>query len=162
MRDWCIYNLSLCNGSDDHNERYQRKSCECSQKAWHPVWLHFSKFTASIREPVRTIKPTCNRTLPPPPLPRWNKSHSILSFPFIFRYRHHFFISFNWYSKNYQTHNFFFSTEPGMTKCPHPSDIHYCTFEFLYNEACYEGTEEFKIRCQNFCNGLCRIYGTLS
>ena len=57
---------------------------------------------------------------------------------------------------------FFFSTEPGMTKCPHPSDIYFCTFEFLYNEACYEGTEEFKIRCQNFCNGLCRIYGTLS
>ncbi|CAH3036697.1 unnamed protein product [Pocillopora meandrina] len=52
--------------------------------------------------------------------------------------------------------------EPGMTKCPHPSDIYFCTFEFLYNEACYEGTEEFKIRCQNFCNGLCRIYGTLS
>ena len=102
-------------------------------------------------------------TVPSPPLlPRWNKSHSMLSFPFIFRYRHHFFISFNWYSKNYQTHNFFFSTEPGMTKCPHPSDIYFCTFEFLYNEACYEGTEEFKIRCQNFCNGLCRIYGTLS
>ncbi|PFX21350.1 hypothetical protein AWC38_SpisGene14157 [Stylophora pistillata] len=45
--------------------------------------------------------------------------------------------------------------EPEMTECPDPIDMSFCLFEFLYNEACFKGTEEFNKRCQNLCTGLC-------
>lgn len=112
MRDWCIYNLSLCNGSDDHNGKgIKGKVVSALRKPdiqYDYILANSRRLSESLFElySLRVTVPS-----PPPPLPRWNKSHSMLSFPFIFRYdcyRHHFFISFNWYSKNYQTHNFFF------------------------------------------------------
>lgn len=112
MRDWCIYNLSLCNGSDDHNGKgIKGKVVSALRKPdiqYDYILANSRRLSESLFE-LYSLGVTVPS--PPPPLPRWNKSHSMLSFPFIFRYdryRHHFFISFNWYSKNYQTHNFFF------------------------------------------------------
>ncbi|KAJ7371689.1 hypothetical protein OS493_023720 [Desmophyllum pertusum] len=39
--------------------------------------------------------------------------------------------------------------------CPDPRDLHYCMFEALYNDACFENPVEMTSICNNFCSGFC-------